>query len=193
VLLREAVDRRDLRIRNGAPVTSLPRTVVDCLRVLPERDGLTLLDRALQVGWIDMPELTERARDLAGRRGAPRLVRLVRAVADGSRSTAERLLIGVLRSAAIVGWEANARIVDDRGRLLGVADVALRQAKVILEMDGWAFHVDPQRFQHDRHRQNLLVAAGWTVLRFTWRDLTERPGDVIATIVSVLAQRTMAA
>ena len=55
-------------------------------------------------------------------------------------------------------------------------------AKLVVEVDGLAHHVTPDRFQADRQRQNRLVAAGWTVLRFTWRDLTERPGYVVATI-----------
>ena len=46
--------------------------------------------------------------------------------------------------------------------------------------------VTPERFQRDRSRQNRLVAAGWTVLRFTWRDLVERPGYVVRTIRDVI-------
>ena len=55
---------------------------------------------------------------------------------------------------------------------------------VALEVDGMAYHVDVDvdRFRRDRLRRNDLVALGWTVLRFTWADLTERPGYVIAMI-----------
>lgn len=45
-----------------------------------------------------------------------------------------------------------------------------------------AHHTDVDRFQRDRSRQNTLVGLGWTVLRFTWADLVERPRYVIATI-----------
>jgi very-short-patch-repair endonuclease len=38
---------------------------------------------------------------------------------------------------------------------------------LVIEVDGWAYHRTPDRFQRDRERQNRLVAAGWTVLRFT--------------------------
>ena len=47
----------------------------------------------------------------------------------------------------------------------------------------------PDQFRRDRVRQNRLVAAGWTVVRFTWRDLTERPDYVIATVAAVLDPR----
>jgi very-short-patch-repair endonuclease len=58
---------------------------------------------------------------------------------------------------------------------------------IAIEVDGWAFHHSPERFQRDRTRQNDLVALGWTVLRFTWGDLVERPGYVVAAIRRQLA------
>ena len=185
-LLYETLERRDVRVRDGVVVTSLPRTVVDCLRLLPERDALDLLERALQARWIGMDDLTERVRAHAGRRGAPRLVRLVARVAAGSRSAGERLMVRLLREADITGWAVNARIVDG-GRLLGIGDVVFERAKLVIELDGWAFHSAPDRFQGDRVRQNGLVKARWNVLRFTWHDLTERPGYVIDTITATLA------
>ncbi len=41
----------------------------------------------------------------------------------------------------------------------------------------------PDAFQHDRTRQNHLVALGWTVLRFTWADVVHRPDHVAQTIL----------
>jgi very-short-patch-repair endonuclease len=65
-------------------------------------------------------------------------------------------------------------------------DVAFGQVRLAIEVDGWAFHTTPARFQRDRQRQNRLVAAGWTVLRFTWHDLTDRPDYVLATVRALL-------
>jgi very-short-patch-repair endonuclease len=48
-----------------------------------------------------------------------------------------------------------------------------------------------QRFRTDRFKGNALVGAGWTLLRFTWHDLTNRPEYVIAQIRAAL--RTAAA
>jgi hypothetical protein len=187
-LLYDRLDRSEVWIRNGAAVTSRPRTVVDCLRIVREGDGLSLLERSLQEGWISLEDLVARVRRLAGHRAAPRLARLVGKVADGSRSAAERLTTGLLKHAGVAGWAANVVIRDDRG-VIGVGDIVLEEPRVVIEVDGWAHHVRPERFQRDRERQNRLVAAGWTVLRFTWRDLTERPEYVVATITSILAGR----
>jgi very-short-patch-repair endonuclease len=59
---------------------------------------------------------------------------------------------------------------------------------VAVEVDGWAWHTDPERFRRDRQRQNALVLAGWTVLRFTWHDLTHRPTEMIAEVRAALGR-----
>jgi very-short-patch-repair endonuclease len=60
------------------------------------------------------------------------------------------------------------------------------EQRLVIEVDGFAHHVDVSRFRADRRKQNALVAAGWKVLRFTWADLIERPSYVIATIQAML-------
>ena len=111
----------------------------------------------------------------------PRLRRLLDQAASGTRSVAERRLARLLQAAAITGWRPNVGISDAAG-LIGVGDFVFEHLRLILELDGWAFHTSPDRFQRDRSRQNRLVAAGWTVLRFTWRDLIERPDHVVNTV-----------
>jgi very-short-patch-repair endonuclease len=184
-LLRTELDARDLRLSFGIRHTSRARTVFDCLRVLPEARALDLLERALQQRWILLDDLIARVQAFTGRRGAPKLVRLVHDVSTGARSAAERILVGLLVGARIEGWTANTVIFDDQGPV-GVGDVVFDDVALIIELDGWAFHVTPEQFQRDRQRQNRLIRAGWTVLRFTWRDLTERPQYVLSTILATL-------
>ena len=92
-----------------------------------------------------------------------------------------------LHRARIAGWGANIPIKDAAG-IIGVGDIVFRDVKLVVEIDGRAYHSTPEAFERDRERQNLLVAAGWTVLRFTWRDLTTRPEHVVATILANLAR-----
>ena len=56
-----------------------------------------------------------------------------------------------------------------------------------IEVDGWAWHVDADRFRNDRRKQNALVRARWDPLRFTWHDLDGRPESVFAEIRDTLA------
>jgi hypothetical protein len=184
-ILRDPLAEADVCHADGIPITDPGRTVFDCLRLLPDDAALKVMDRALQQGWTTFGELVRRLHDHAGRRGAPRLVRLVRAAGAGSHSAAERRAATLLRSAGITGWTANAAIRDSAG-LIGRGDLVFAVARLVVELDGWAFHSDPARFQRDRTRQNRLVTAGWTVLRFTWADLHDRPEAVIATIRAAL-------
>jgi very-short-patch-repair endonuclease len=91
-----------------------------------------------------------------------------------------RVLHRLLREAKMDGWVVNHLVM-----LSGIEywiDVAFVARRLAVEVDGWAWHSDVDRFTYDRRRQNALILAGWTVLRFTWHDLTSRPQTVIAQI-----------
>lgn len=110
-----------------------------------------------------------------GRR-RPGARRLLHAASDGARSEAERLLVKLLKGAGVTGWQTNYPVSGYR------VDVAFPDAKVAIEVDGWAFHSDAETFVKDRRRQNVIALLGWQVLRFTWLDLTEHPDRVLAEI-----------
>ena len=64
-------------------------------------------------------------------------------------------------------------------------DLAWPERKVLVEFDGDG-HRDRRVFVDDLRRQNALVAAGWTVLRFSSADVLGRPDEVIAAILRAL-------
>lgn len=68
-------------------------------------------------------------------------------------------------------------------------DLAFPRERVVIEVDGWAYHRDVNAFRRDRSRQNALVLAGWTVVRVTWHDLVDRPEQVLAWILATLDAR----
>ena len=71
-------------------------------------------------------------------------------------------------------------------------DVIFAKIGVVIEIDGREHHFGPEVFETDRWRQNLLVLDGWCVLRFTWRMIQERPGEVVAMIRKALAMASAA-
>lgn len=174
---RVRVRRSDLhpadRVKvNGVWTTAVPLTVLDAAVELGVT-GSQLLDRALQrrVSVADL--YAAQCRNL-GRRGSAEASQLLRATRDRAASAAERLLIGLVRDAGLSGWRCGHRVGEYE------LDLAFPGERIAIEVDGWAWHSDVQRFRYDRRRQNTLVLAGWTVLRFTWHDLTTRQ-DVVAT------------
>lgn len=117
--------------------------------------------------------------------------RLRRAVIAASAtepwSVAERSLHQLLARRNLPEWCTNHAV-----RIAGhthYIDVAFRQARIAIEIDGFQYHSSRDQFEADRDRQNRLVLAGWTVLRFTWRMLTDHPQQVIRAILSALEQR----
>jgi very-short-patch-repair endonuclease len=178
------IHRRDLACADvitlrGLRVAGKGLATLETALVLP--DGPAFLDRALQK-HLRFPELYAAYCRGLGRVGSAEMGRLLAAAADRADSAAERLVVKHLRAAGIGGW------------LLGypfglyLIDLAFPEAKLAVEIDGWAWHVDQDRFVNDRRKQNALVRAGWTVLRFTWHDLTSAPHSVVAQIAAALAR-----
>ncbi len=101
--------------------------------------------------------------------------------ADRAASQAERLLVRLLQDAGITGWELSYPLQDY------VIDLAFPAQRIAIEVDGWAWHMTPDRFIRDRQRQNALVNLQWTILRFTWHDLVGRSEAVLDEIRAALA------
>lgn len=54
------------------------------------------------------------------------------------------------------------RVLEPAGRVDSLLD------HLVVELDGYEFHADRQRFAEDRRRDTELARRGFTVLRFTW-------------------------
>ena len=55
------------------------------------------------------------------------------------------------------------------------ADCLWREQCLIVELDGRATHATRRAFETDRARDRRLTAAGWRVIRITWRQLAGEP------------------
>jgi very-short-patch-repair endonuclease len=55
---------------------------------------------------------------------------------------------------------------------------------LVVELDSWGFHKTRGAFEEDRRRAAALEAAGYRVLRFTWRQVFYEPQLVVAAIRS---------
>ena len=176
------VRRRDLTTADLVGIrdvwlTAVPLTVLETAVALPH--GSVVLDRALQ-RHVRFPTLYRAFCRNVGRRGSSAAGRLLVAAADRADSAAERLLVRILRDAGITGWVLGYPFGPWR------IDVAFPAQKVAIEVDGWAWHVDAERFRNDRRKQNALVRDGWDPLRFTWHDLDGRPAAVAEEIYATL-------
>jgi very-short-patch-repair endonuclease len=171
---------------NGLAITSRPRTVVDLLRTERYGDARDLRDRALQQGWLDERVILRSISEQPGRTGNVQLRRLLGELERGAQAESERVLHAILRRAGLTGWRPQCRV--RLGSRTVFVDVGFAGARLAIEVDGRKHHGDEsERFEDDRDRQNLLVLAGWRVIRVTWRMLAETPDLVLARIVQGLA------
>ena len=63
-------------------------------------------------------------------------------------------------------------------------DLLWPEQRLVVEVDGFAFHGTRAAFERDRRRDAELQALGYRVLRITWRQLTREPEAVIADALS---------
>jgi very-short-patch-repair endonuclease len=170
---------RELTTRFRLPITTRARAAIDHLADCPLTEAVPFADRALAQGWFTIADLQRRL----GRpvRGNARLRQVARTLMVGAEAESERRLQRLLRRHGIVGWVANHPLLVD-GRLIARIDIAFPAQRLAIEVDGLAYHADRVRFQRDRTRQNDMVNLGWTVLRFTWQDITADPEQVIAVV-----------
>jgi very-short-patch-repair endonuclease len=174
---RRDLDPLDRQRSRGIRHTAHALTVLETAIAVP--DGSAFLDRALQK-HVPFGEVYSSYCRNMGARGFARVAALLTAAADRADSAAERILVELLRSAGVTGWRVG--VPFQQWKL----DVAFPDAGLAVEIDGWAWHADVERFRADRRKGNALVRAGWTVLRFTWHDLIDRPDYVLAQIQAAL-------
>lgn len=113
--------------------------------------------------------------------------RVVRRSGSQPWSQAERIFHDLLDRHHITGWIANLP-VEVPGAAYFI-DVAFRGRRVACEIDGFAFHSSRRAFTSDLERQNDLVLAGWTVLRFSW-DMIADEKKVIARVRAAVHPRS---
>jgi very-short-patch-repair endonuclease len=184
----EAVDV--VRCR-GVVVTGVARTCIDLGDRMTADQLERVVDRALHRGLTQVDPLVERFWGLA-RRGRPGiatarqvLTRLDPAIPP-TESDLETMLCEVLRRRGLPMPVRQHEVVVGGRRVR--LDLAYPELRVAIEGDGFAFHGSRLAFEADRERQNALVVAGWVVLRFTWRQICNRPDWVADQVATTLAQ-----
>jgi hypothetical protein len=153
--------------------TALPLTLATLCARLPMVEALAAIDQALHLGLTDLAKLPEYAEKAKGRRGASRLKRLVSLAAPGESPMETRLRWLLIQDGLPVP-EVQSELSDYQ--FARRADLYYREARLVIEYDG-ANH--RERLVDDDRRQNLLVNAGFRLLRFTASDVYTRPWVVV--------------
>ena len=67
-----------------------------------------------------------------------------------------------------------------------VVDAHWPSARLVVELQGYAYHSDREAFERDHARLARLMLAGYEVLALTWRQVKEEPAWVAGAIGTLL-------
>lgn len=175
-----ALDRRHVTARQGLAVTTPARTLLDLAEVLGMRELRRAIRQAEFDRRVDHRGLAQLLAASPGRHG---VAALTEALGDGAptRSELEDRFLKLLADAGLPRPRVNARVAGF------TVDFVWDAHRVIVETDGWGNHGGRIAFEDDRERDQRLLAAGYRVMRITWRQLTRDPTKVAARLGALLA------
>ena len=168
------VDRAE---RHGIPVTSVARTLVDLAPLVSEER----LERLVREAQFRRRFSVSEMREVLQHRPNRALRRLLDDL-NPTQSHLEDYFLRLCRSDKIPRPRAQVRHGRKR------PDFVWSPQRLVVEVDSWLAHGTPHAFQDDRTQSNALQLSGWTILRFTYADVTRRPGLVAAQIRQVIAR-----
>ena len=177
---------QDVATRAGIPVTSVCRTIIDCAAEMPSERLGEMLDEARRRRLVALGVVARRVDELAapGRAGIV-VMRSLLASRDVPPATVFESRLATLLAVAGLAPPTRQLRVELVDRIVYL-DFSYPDRRLCIEADSEAFHLDLAAFRRDRRRQNLLVLAGWTVLRYTWADLVHEPSHVVAEVREAL-------
>jgi predicted transcriptional regulator of viral defense system len=172
------------------PTTTVSRTLFDLAEVLPRRPVERAFDQAEYLQLLDLRAIQDQLSRNATRRGA----KVVRSILEehyiGStltRSEIEEAMLALSRAVGLPRPEINAWLDLGDGGPMIMPDFMWRAQRLIVEVDS-KYHRTKQRYESDRRRDQRALVAGWRVIRTTENQIKRRPGELHATVATLLAQ-----
>jgi predicted transcriptional regulator of viral defense system len=179
----------EVTIRNGIPVTIVPRTLFDLAAVVPTpqvEHALRQSERLRLYDALSLDDLLARYPRRHGSRAIRECLRRLRDLPAGvTREELEARFVAFLDRSGFPRPQLNAWI-DLKIRRYR-ADCLWPGPKVIVELDGYATHGTRAAFEDDRERDRRLAVAGYRVMHVTWLQLHATPEDIAADLRLMLA------
>lgn len=184
------LDRVEPTLVEGIPTTPVARTLLDLGAVLPNKLVHVALDDARRRRLTQWDALLDTL-VVHARRGRDG-VGALRAILDehfgevvATDSGFERLVFIALRDAGLPTPTLQHEVCI--GQRTYRIDLAYPDKRLAIELDG-SVHLQEQTWQADHTRQNALVDAGWTVLRYTWKDYRQEFSRMVREIRAAMSR-----
>ena len=174
----------DIDVTGG--VTTPIRTVIDCARVLPFDEALTIADSALRSRVVTPAELARTAARVKGP-GRRQVLRVTRQASGRAANPFESVLRAI--SLDVPGL----RLVPQVGILVAgrrvVPDLVDEELGIVVEADSHEFHTSRRQIRTDCWRYDELVLARWLVLRFAYEQVMFEQDWVRSVLARAVAHR----
>jgi len=181
---------------NNIPCTTVHRTLFDLAEVVTQRQLERSFDQAEISERLDLNAINDQLKRNPTRPAAKAVRNVLTTHYIGRTPTwseNEEALLAITRELGIPDPDTNQFIVlDDGGPAIRV-DFVWRDQRVIVEADSKKWHNTRQRFEQDRVRDQRLTAAGWKIIRTTWRQMKHRPHELRPLLLKLLAPGSRAA
>ncbi len=172
--------------RDGIPITTPARTILDLAAIASDRALKHALDQAELQELTDYPALAALARAHPRHRGAKRLGQLLKTYEAGTARTRSGLEIAFLELCR--RHDLPRPLVNHPVTPIMTVDFVFPEHRVAVETDSWAWHRGRAAFERDRERDATLAAAGYRTLRFTDRQIERAPGTVVRALAAALTR-----
>lgn len=178
------LDARDRILHEGIPVTTVARTLLDLAEVLPPPELKRAAEAAERMGLFNGRAIDELCGRSPGRRGLRPLRSLLNegSIEPATRSELESRFLDLCRSSELPRPRVNVWIAGLE------VDFLWPEQRLVVELDGYAYHRTRAAFERDRERDATLKVAGYEVLRITHRRLSDKPGVVADQLRRLLEQ-----
>jgi very-short-patch-repair endonuclease len=174
-------DPEDVATVDNIPVTSVARTILDLAGVLDEHQLLRAIENAERLQKFDLRALHRAMARRPRARGIAKLRRVLATYREppDTRSELERTFLELIRSSPLPDPLVNTIVAGLE------VDFCWPRFKLVVELDGRAYHSSRRAFETDRIRDATLQRHGYRVLRITYRRLKEEPEAVLADILAL--------
>ena len=162
----------DVAVRDGIPVTTVARTLLDLSAVLRPSDLPAAIDRAERLGLLHLDAIVDQLDRARGRRGARALRHAIAAYAPSTqKSKLERRFRELVESTPGIPRPTLNALVDGETGTHEV-DAYWAGERLAIQVDGFEFHRTRRDRERDAASDADLELAGYRVVRFTWDDVT---------------------
>lgn len=182
------LDKCDVAVRGGMPITNVERTLVDLGRYLGPLLTEKALESALRTRLTTPKKVWTYIEERAGRIPGHRVIRavmLARGAQPAAGSGGEVEFIRCLRAAGVPTPQRQL-VIDLGHESKATVDFAWPGHLLALEYDGYDTHGGRQAHTADLDRQNAIFAAGWNLLRYSGSRVRRDPSGVAREVASTL-------